>query len=86
MTVDCLGEFVDSKEQSIKEKKIILTVLQAIYDNDLDAHISLKISQLGAEFDVDLAEQNLREIVEKAKSLGNIHINIDTEKYAGLSN
>lgn len=86
VTVDCLGEFVDSKEQSIKEKKIILTVLQAIYDNNLDAHISLKISQLGAEFDVDLAEQNLREIVEKAKSLGNIHINIDTEKYAGLSN
>src|SRR5699024_12066118 len=55
VTVDCLGEFVDSKEQSIKEKKIILTVLQAIYDNNLDAHISLKISQLGAEFDVHLA-------------------------------
>ncbi|MCD8914836.1 proline dehydrogenase family protein [Staphylococcus simulans] len=86
VTVDCLGEFVDSKEQSLKEKNIILTVLQNIYDNNLKAHLSVKISQLGAEFDLGLAEENLREIAKKAKDLGNIHINIDTEKFAGLSN
>ncbi|WP_114603118.1 proline dehydrogenase family protein [Staphylococcus sp. EZ-P03] len=86
VTVDCLGEFVDSKEQSLKEKNIILTVLQNIYDNNLKAHLSVKISQLGAEFDLGLAEENLREIAAKAKDLGNIHINIDTEKFAGLSN
>lgn len=86
VTVDCLGEFLDSKEQSLKEKNIILTVLQNIYDNNLKAHLSVKISQLGAEFDLGLAEENLREIAAKAKDLGNIHINIDTEKFAGLSN
>lgn len=84
VTVDCLGEFVDNKAQSIKEKNIILSVMQAIHDNGCKAHISLKISQLGAEFDLNLAEQNLREIVQKAKELGDIHINIDTEKFEGL--
>ncbi|AMY04508.1 proline dehydrogenase [Staphylococcus condimenti] len=84
VTVDCLGEFVGTEEESLIEKNIILKVLQAMHDNDVKAHLSIKISQLGAEFDLDLAERNLREIVAKAKELDNRHVNIDTEKFEGL--
>ena len=54
VTVDCLGEFVGTEEESLIEKNIILKVLQAMHDNDVKAHLSIKISQLGAEFDLDL--------------------------------
>ena len=46
--------------------------------------MSVKLSQLGAEFDLELAYQNLREILLKANTYNNMHINIDTEKYASL--
>ena len=75
---------LSEQRRSLIEKDIILNVLQAMHDNDVKAHLSVKISQLGAEFDLDLAEKNLREIVAKAKELDNRHVNIDTEKFAGL--
>ncbi len=46
--------------------------------------MSVKLSQLGAEFDLELAYQNLREILLKTNTYNNMHINIDTEKYASL--
>ena len=42
-------------------------------------HMSVKLSLLGSEFDLELAYQNLREILLKANEYGNMHINIDTE-------
>ena len=47
--------------------------------------MSVKISQLGSEFDLNLAYENMREILLKADKNGKMHINIDTEKYDSLS-
>ena len=46
--------------------------------------MSVKISQLGSEFDLNLAYENMREILLKADKNGKMHINIDTE-YDSLS-
>ena len=46
--------------------------------------MSVKISQLGSEFDLNLAYENMREILLKADKNGKMHINIDTEKYDSL--
>lgn len=84
VTVDNLGEYVANEGEAIQAKNRILEVMYAIYDNNLDAHMSIKISQLGAEFDLELAYKNLREILLKANEFNNMHINIDTEKYESL--
>lgn len=84
VTVDNLGEYVANEGEAIQAKDRILEVMYAIYDNNLDAHMSIKISQLGAEFDLELAYKNLREILLKANEFNNMHINIDTEKYESL--
>ena len=84
VTVDNLGEYVANEGEAIQAKDRILEVMYAIYDNNLDAHMSIKISQLGAEFDLYLAYKNLREILLKANEFNNMHINIDTEKYESL--
>ena len=80
-----MGEFVNTREESIKAKEEILEIIDAIYSNNVKAHMSVKISQLGSEFDLNLAYENMREILLKADKNGKMHINIDTEKYDSLS-
>ena len=58
--------------------------MEAINQYNVDAHMSVKLSLLGSNFDLDLAYQNLREILLKANEYDNMHINIDTEKYDSL--
>ncbi|UXR79097.1 MULTISPECIES: proline dehydrogenase [unclassified Staphylococcus] len=84
-TVDNLGEFVNSKQEAIAAKDDILKIMSAIHSNGLDAHVSIKLSQLGAEFDQQLAYDNAYEIVKQAAEYDQMHINFDTEKYDSLS-
>lgn len=84
VTVDCLGEFVETKEESLHAKQQILEIIEAIQYFNVEAHMSVKISQLGSKFDLDLAYENMREILLKADECGKMHINIDTEKYHSL--
>lgn len=82
-TIDNLGEFVTSEEEATKAKEQIISVIEAIHEHDLNAHISLKPSQLGLDIDVDFCYDHLYEIVEKAASYG-IFVNFDMENYDRL--
>ncbi|MCG3420020.1 proline dehydrogenase family protein [Oceanobacillus sp. GSFE11] len=82
-TVDNLGEFVYEKEEAIEAKTQILKVIEAIYEHDAKAHISLKPTQIGLDIDYDFCLTNLTEIVEAA-SKHNIFINVDMEDHAHL--
>lgn len=82
-TVDNLGEFVFEKEEALAAKKQILEVIEAIHEHGVDAHISLKPSQLGLDIDIDFCLENLKEIAAKAKSY-EIFINFDMEDHARL--
>jgi proline dehydrogenase len=82
-TIDNLGEFVLEEEEALKAKKQILEVIEAIHINGVDAHISLKPTQLGLDIDYEFCKQNLKEIVSKAKEY-NIFINFDMEDYGHL--
>ncbi|MBP3033578.1 proline dehydrogenase family protein [Staphylococcus warneri] len=84
VTVDNLGEFVTTEQESQQAKQEILEIMEAISQYHVDAHMSVKLSLLGSEFDLELAYQNLREILLKSNEYGNMHINIDTEKYDSL--
>ncbi|WP_409368274.1 proline dehydrogenase family protein [Lysinibacillus sp. 38-6] len=82
-TVDNLGEFVFEKSAAIAAKNNIIAVIEAIHDEQLDAHISLKPSQLGLDIDYDFCYENLKEIVELAHQY-DIFVNFDMENYARL--
>ncbi|WP_342538166.1 proline dehydrogenase family protein [Sporosarcina sp. FSL K6-1540] len=82
-TVDNLGEFVFEKEEALAAKRQILEVIEAIHEHGVDAHISLKPSQLGLDIDIDFCLENLKEIAAKAKSY-EIFINFDMEDHARL--
>lgn len=82
-TVDNLGEFVFEKSAATAAKQNILAVIQAIHDEQLDAHISLKPSQLGQNIDIDFCYENLKEILALAHKY-DIFVNFDMENYARL--
>lgn len=77
-TVDNLGEFVYEKSEATKAKNQILDVIEAIHEHGVDAHISVKPSQLGLDIDYDFCFDNLMEIVGKAHEY-NMHVNLDQE-------
>jgi len=77
-TVDNLGEFVFEKAEAIEAKNQIIAVIEAIEAHQVDAHISLKPTQLGLDIDYAFTLNNLKEIVEIAHKYGTF-INIDME-------
>jgi proline dehydrogenase len=82
-TVDNLGEFVFKKEEAIEAMNNILAVIEAIHEHKVDAHISLKPTQLGLDIDYDFCLGNLREIVDRASQY-DIFVNFDMEDYGHL--
>ena len=82
-TVDSLGEFVREKEEAVEAKDQILSVIEAIHENGVDAHISLKPSHVGLDVEYAFCLENLREIVFTAKSY-DIFVNIDMEDHSRL--
>ncbi|MGE7184217.1 proline dehydrogenase family protein [Peribacillus sp. NPDC006672] len=82
-TIDNLGEFVFEKKEALQAKKKILAVIEAIYQHQLDAHISLKPTQLGQDIDYSFCLENLSEIVENAYKY-NVFINFDMEDHGHL--
>ena len=82
-TVDNLGEFVVEKSEALAAKEQILAVIERIHQEQLDAHISLKPSQLGLDIDYDFCFDNLKEIVTLANEY-HIFVNFDMEDYGRL--
>lgn len=82
-TVDNLGEFVFKEEEATAAKEQILKVIEAIHENNADAHISLKPTQIGLDIDYTFCLNNVREIVAKASQY-NMFVNIDMEDFKHL--
>ncbi len=65
-TVDVLGEFTESKDQTIQTLNEYKQVLDAIVRHDLKSGISVKLTALGLSIDEELCRANLEQIVEYA--------------------
>lgn len=77
-TLDVLGESIRSKDEAIEDKKECLQVLEAIKQNNLNANLSIKPTQLGLSIDEDFAFEQVEELVKKAEEINNF-VRIDME-------
>ncbi len=77
-TMDVLGESITQKEEAAEAKNKCLEVLDTIVQNNLMANLSLKPTQMGLNIDEEFAYKQIKELVEKAKSINNF-IRIDME-------
>lgn len=80
-TLDNLGEFVDDKTEANAAKNKIIQILEEIKKQNLDCHLSIKLTQMGLDIDWDFCMTNMREILDKAAKY-DIFINLDMEKYS----
>jgi proline dehydrogenase len=77
---DNLGEFITDKEDAIREKGKIIAMINAVDASDVDAHATVKLSQIGIQIDYDFCMDNIKEILAVANKVG-MFINIDMESY-----
>jgi len=78
-TMDYLGESITDPGQANASRDEILNLLDAIKETGLDAGVSVKLSQLGLKIDPDLALDNMRRILERARDEG-LFVRIDMEE------
>jgi proline dehydrogenase len=77
-TLDALGEGVRRKAEAEAARDRYLEMLDVIQAEQLDATVSLKLTQMGLDIDPDFCRDNLRRILARAEGYGN-HVQIDME-------
>ena len=77
-TLDVLGENVSSKDDAVKSRDAYLALLKGIKEEKLNANVSLKLTQMGLDFDLSFCIDNLKMIVRKAKEYNNF-VRVDME-------
>jgi len=78
VTLDSLGESVTSAEEAHRAAEIYHQLLDAIAARNLDANISVKLTQMGLTLDPKLAGSIALELAEHARRTGNF-VRIDME-------
>lgn len=79
VSLDHLGEHVSEIEEVETARDSYLACLDEIAANDLDANISIKLTQLGMGIDDDVAARNLDEIASAARAAGTT-VTVDMEE------
>jgi len=77
-TLDALGESVTTASEARASAEVYHKLIDAIAARNLNANVSLKLSQMGMEFDPALAETIVGELVDHATQ-ANTFVRIDME-------
>ena len=78
VTIDILGEFIETLEEAEANKKDSLELIDVITENKIDGNVSIKPTSFGLLIDRDVCYNHIREIVAKAASY-NQFVRIDME-------
>jgi len=81
VSLDHLGEHVDSFEACFDARDAYLACLDRIGSDGLDANISVKLTHLGLGFDEELAADSLGRLAERAGEVGTT-VTVDMEESA----
>ncbi len=81
VSLDHLGENVTDAAEATSAAMDYIKILDAIKQSRLNANISIKLTALGLDIDTTLCEENVRRVLERAKSYG-IFVRVDMESSA----
>lgn len=80
VTVDYLGEFVNSENEALSMTNQTIKTIESIGKENLDAQVSLKLTSLGLDISEELVMTNFRRIINKAREY-QVFVTIDMEDY-----
>jgi proline dehydrogenase len=78
VSLDSLGESVSAESEASAAADVYQRLLDAIATNQLNANVSLKLTQMGMDIQPSLAEEIVGEVVEHAARVGSF-VRIDME-------
>jgi proline dehydrogenase len=76
-----LGENISDKQEAENVTEHYQHVVEKIRDENLDAEISVKLTQLGLDLSPELCEQNLRRLLSMENTLRTVWIDMEASKY-----
>ncbi|WP_077624917.1 proline dehydrogenase family protein [Sediminibacillus massiliensis] len=80
VTVDHLGEFIDSEEEARNAAEECIEMIEKIARDKLDAQLSLKMTSMGLDISEELVMENMRRILDAGEEHG-VFVTIDMEDY-----
>ena len=81
VSLDLLGESVTNVAEARAARNAYLAIFDRIAREKLDGNVSMKLTQLGLDLDLDLCQQMVEEIAARATSYGNF-VRVDMEASA----
>lgn len=81
VTLDHLGEFVNDESEANEAADYCIRTLEAIHEAQVNASLSLKMTQTGLDISRDLCIKNMRRILDVAKSY-HLMVTIDMEDFS----
>lgn len=85
-TMDLLGEHVNTPDEARAATREIMDILDGIEASGVRANVSVKLTQLGLKLGRELVAENLRAILEYAKSKGNfVRIDMEDSPYTDIT-
>lgn len=80
VTVDHLGEFIDSEEEAREAADSCIEMIEEIAKRNLDSQVSLKLTSMGLDISDELVMENMRRILDAGKK-NEVFVTIDMEDY-----
>jgi proline dehydrogenase len=77
-SLDLLGESVSTREETYAARDEVIQTLDEVARTEVDANVSVKLTQLGLDIDYALCLENMHAILSRAKER-NIFVRIDME-------
>ncbi len=77
-TLDHLGEHTTNPEESRRATQDIIAILDAIVQAGVRSNVSIKLTQVGLALNESLCEENLIQILQRARDIGS-YVRIDME-------
>ncbi|MBM6618900.1 proline dehydrogenase family protein [Bacillus suaedaesalsae] len=81
VTIDYLGEFVDTEAEANEMADGSIEAIKAIGREGLNSQLSLKMTSMGLDISDEVVMRNMRRILEAAKE-NNVFVTIDMEDYS----
>ncbi|KGP91606.1 proline dehydrogenase [Pontibacillus chungwhensis BH030062] len=78
VTVDHLGEYVNSEAEARERAEECISTIQAIHNHQLNTQLSLKLTSLGLDISRELVYENMTRILDAAKQY-DVVVTIDME-------
>jgi len=78
VTLDYLGESVSSREEAVAAANMYLRMIDRITEEQLDANVSVKLTQMGQDIDTGFLRENVGRILDRARE-HNLFVRFDME-------